>query len=124
MEKAETKIQSQKIFTFDATGQAPGRLATQVVNALLGKNQSSYQRHLPAADCKVEITNISELSFTGGKLAKRVYYHHTGYLGHLKETRAKDIFSHDPRQYFKKIIRGMLPKNKWRDKLIKQIVFK
>ncbi len=121
---ATTSVKKQtNVFQLDAADQAPGRLATQVVRLLLGKNRASYQKHLPASDQKIVIAHIEQLKFTGRKLQNKVYYHHTGYIGHLKEAKMKVIFEKDPKMLFKKIVRGMLPKNKWRDKLLKQISF-
>ena len=125
MTEVITKIKKAgAILKLDAAGQAPGRLATKVVGILLGKSSAGYQRHLPAQGQMIEIANIEQLKFTGRKLTDKIYYHHTGYIGHLKEVKMKVVFEKDPGMLFKKIVRGMLPKNKWRDKLLKQISFK
>lgn len=124
MSKTETKNLIPKTFFIDATGKSMGRLATQVVNILLGKNRFSYQRNRPATNHRIEIANISKVWFSGRKLSQKVYFRHTGYIGHLRETKMKDLFEKDPGGLFIRVVRGMLPKNKWRDKLLKQIIFK
>jgi large subunit ribosomal protein L13 len=113
---------NKKIYQIDASGKSIGRLTSSVVGLLLGKDSPDYQKHWPK-ERQIEIKNIDKIRFTGKKLSQKVYYHHTGYLGHLKETKMKTIFVKDPGELFKKVVRGMLPKNKWRDKLLKRVKF-
>lgn len=107
----------------DAAGVPAGRLATRVVKILLGKQSASYLRSMPALDQWIRLEHIGQMRFTGRKLQQKVFYHHTGYMGHLKEEKMDKIFKTDPQRVFRHIIRGMLPKNKWRDTLIKHIIF-
>jgi large subunit ribosomal protein L13 len=123
MPKLPAKIPNLKTVTMDAAGIPAGRLATQVVKLLLGKNSVQYTRHWPAINIRIKIEHLDQLRFTGRKLAQKKYYHHTGYMGHLKEQKMGELFGQDPILVFRRIVRGMLPKNKWRDTLLKQISF-
>ncbi|MEW5805255.1 MAG: 50S ribosomal protein L13 [Patescibacteria group bacterium] len=118
----EKAKQNKKAYEIDAAGKPIGRLASLVAGLLLGKDSASYEKHWPM-EREIKIKNIGKVKFTGRKLNQKVYYHHTGYLGHLKETKMKTIFEKDPGELFRKVLRGMLPKNKWRDKLLKRIKF-
>lgn len=111
------------IIHFDAKGKAMGRIATEVVRVLTGKHTAEYSRMMPPATVFVEIANIGAVKFTEKKFGQKIYYHHTGYIGHLKETTAKNLFVKNPGMLFKKVVRGMLPKNGHRDRLLKKVNF-
>ncbi|KKU17205.1 MAG: 50S ribosomal protein L13, partial [Parcubacteria group bacterium GW2011_GWC1_45_9] len=64
-----------------------------------------------------------KLRFTGRKNNQKLYYRHTGYIGNMKIEKLKELFVKNPESLFKKVLRGMLPKNKWRDKLLKRVTF-
>ena len=113
---------AKKIYEFDAKDMTMGRLATSLVRILTGKDSAGYLSNWPL-EREVKIKNIDKLRFTGKKYSQKVYYHHTGYLGHLKVDKLKVLFEKSPQMVFKKVLRGMLPKNKWRDKLLKKIKF-
>jgi len=109
--------------TIDATGKSMGRLATQVARVLLGKHTPEYKRNLQQVCPLVSIEHIDAVRFTGKKLSQKVYRYHTGYMGHLKEIKVKALFAAKPSAVFMHTIRGMLPKNNQRDKLLKNIIF-
>ncbi len=117
------QTKNQKIFAFDAAGKSLGRLASEVTRALLGKNSARYSRAMPPQDISVEISHIEHARFTGRKLKQHTYYRHSGYIGHLKEERMGELFARNPGMLFKRIVRGMLPKNNHRDRLLKKIIF-
>jgi len=110
----------RKTHTIDATGKALGRLATEVVFLLRGKNKANFLPYKDEGD-SVVIKNTRKLKFTGKKLEQKIYYHHTGYLGGLKETPLKKIFGKDPAEVLRRAVFGMLPKNKLRAKMIKRL---
>ena len=114
---------SPKTVTLDAKGTSMGRLATTVVRVLIGKDTAAYERRTPQTNVRIAVSNIDKARWTGKKLSQKVYYHHTGYIGHLKEQTAKERFAKDPQSLFRSIVRGMLPKNNQRDRLLKKIVF-
>jgi len=104
----------------DATGKAPGRLASEAAILLMGKNKVSYRPHLDEGDF-VEVVNIPQLRFSGKKLEKEVYYRHTQYPGGLKTTALSKLFKETPDKLFKKMVWAMLPKNKLRKEMIKRL---
>ncbi len=106
----------------DAENKIIGRLATKIAVLLCGKDLPSYNPRLEG-DTKVIIENIKKAKFSGNKFEKKLYRRHTGYIGHLKEFTAKQVFEKDPRILLQKAVMGMLPKNKLRARRIKNLVF-
>lgn len=100
----------RKWFIIDAKGKTFGRLATQVASILRGKHKPEFTPHVDTGD-HVIVINASELVFTGKKLDQKIYYHHTGYPGGLKETTYRDLMSKRPEFAFHNAVRKMLPKN-------------
>ncbi|MDD5605810.1 MAG: 50S ribosomal protein L13 [Patescibacteria group bacterium] len=102
----------ERWFLIDADGKTVGRLATQVARLLMGKDMANFS---PAVDAKtnVIIINSAKAKFTGNKTAKKVYAHHTGFLGGLKTTTpARILEGKNPERIVEKAIFGMLPNNK------------
>ena len=89
-------------------------MATEIAVALRGKDKPSFRPNILVGD-KVVVKNASKIVITGNKLEQKTYYHHTGYLGHLKEVKMKDLMAKNPAEVLKKAVYGMLPKNKLRD---------
>lgn len=104
----------------DATDKILGRLASGIVIILRGKNKADFQPRLDRGD-KIEVINIDKMRVTGKKMDDKIYYKHTGYLGHLKKTPMKVLFKKDSREVLKKAIYGMLPKNKLRPRMMKKL---
>jgi len=106
----------------DASGKVLGRLATQVVILLRGKNKKDFT---PARDIGdfVIINNVNKIKITGKKFEKKKYYHYSGYPGGLKETPLEKIFEKNPKEILRKAVLGMLPKNKLRARMIKRLKF-
>ncbi|MDD5569301.1 MAG: 50S ribosomal protein L13 [Candidatus Pacebacteria bacterium] len=119
MEKAQNK---KEIYTIDAEGKVLGRLATQIVSILRGKNKPDF---MPNKDSNnyVVVKNISKIKITGQKLDQKTYFRHTGYLGGDKHILMRDIFEKNPGEILRKAVSGMLPKNRLRDKQLKRIKF-
>lgn len=95
----------------DAAGQTLGRLATQVAGILMGKHKATYSQHLDMGDFVV-VVNAEKVRITGKKLADKVYYRHTGYMGGLKETTLADLLARRPARVIELAVRGMLPHNR------------
>lgn len=95
----------------DADGQTLGRLATRVAALLQGKHKPTYSPHLDMGDFVV-VVNASKVRLTGKKVADKVYYRHTGYMGGLKETTLGDLLARRPERVLELAVRGMLPRNK------------
>lgn len=116
-----SKINRKKI-VIDATGQAPGRLATKIATILMGKHKPGYVPHIDSGD-KVEVKNAAGLVFTGKKMSDKIYRHHTMYPGGLKEVVAKKVFADDPTKVIKLAVTKMLPKNKFRTNRLIRLKF-
>lgn len=107
----------------DATDKVLGRLATQVVILLRGKNKVGFAPYKDIGDF-VTIKNVNGLKYTGKKFDKKVYYHHTLYLGGLKKATMKEVYlKKGPEEIFRKAVMGMLTKNKLRAQQIKRLRF-
>lgn len=109
-----------KTYTIDATNKVLGRLATEIAVLLRGKNKTDFAPNKDMGDFVV-VKNIKKIKVTGKKFEKKIYYHHSGYLGGLKETPFKKLFERDPGEVLKRAVFGMLPKNKLRAKQIKRL---
>ena len=110
----------RKTHTIDAANKVLGRLATEIAILLRGKNKIDFAPNKDIGDFVI-VKNIKKIKITGKKFEKKIYYHHTGYLGGLKETPFKKLFKKDPGEVLKKAVFGMLPKNKLRAKQIKRL---
>jgi len=109
----------RKTHKIDATDRVAGRLATEIVTFLRGKNKPTFEPHIDAGDF-VEIENASKMRFTGKKLEQKDYIWHSNYPGGLKRRKVKEVFEKDAGEVIKKAVMGMLPKNKLRDEMIKR----
>lgn len=112
----------RQIHTIDATDKVLGRLASEIVILLRGKNKADFMPHKDEG-ATVIIKNVKGLKITGKKLEQKKYYRHSGYLGSLRETPLKKIFNTKPEEVLKEAVLGMLPKNKLRAKMIKRLKF-
>ncbi|MCS6886371.1 MAG: 50S ribosomal protein L13 [Acidobacteriota bacterium] len=98
-------------YVVDATGMTVGRLASQVARILIGKNKPIYTPFLDIGD-HVIVVNAEKVVFTGKKWQDKVYRHHTGWPGGLKEIRACDMLKRHPERIVEYAIKGMLPKTR------------
>lgn len=114
-----TKREKHKI---DASGRSPGRLASEIVTLLRGKNKPSFEPHRDCGDIVV-VENAESMKFTGKKLEQKKYYRHSGYPGGLKEKSLEEIAENKPEEVLRRAVIGMLPKNKLRKKQIKRLKF-
>ena len=99
----------RKWYLVDAEGMVLGRLASQVANILRGKNKPIFTPHVDTGDYVV-IVNASKVILTGKKLDQKIYYHHTGYPGGLKETKYRKLMADKPEFAVRHAVVGMLPK--------------
>ena len=95
----------------DAADKAVGRVASKAAAIIRGKTKPIFTPHVDTGD-NVIIINAAKAKFTGSKAEKKVYYHHTGYPGGIKTTRAKALLQERPIKVMEKAINGMLPKNR------------
>jgi large subunit ribosomal protein L13 len=93
----------------DADGKVLGRLASEIAELLRGKNKPIFTPHMDAGDYVI-VVNADKVVLTGDKLDKKIYYHHSGYVGGLKQTTAKDMLRKRPENLLMLAVKGMLPK--------------
>lgn len=113
-----------KEYTIDVKEKSLGRAAAEVAGILRGKNNPDFIYNR-TPDIRVNIVNISKLKVTGKKLIQKEYKSYSGYPGGLKKKKMKDVIEKKGNGYiFKKAVEGMLPRNKLRKKMIKNLVIK
>jgi large subunit ribosomal protein L13 len=95
----------------DAAGQPLGRVATQVAIALRGKDKPTYTPFLDMGDFVI-VTNASKVKLTGQKTTQKLYRHHTGYFGGLKEVRLDQQLARHPDRVIRAAVWGMMPKGR------------
>ncbi len=94
-----------------ARGKILGRLATEVATILRGKDKVHFEKHLLSGQ-PVVVTHAKEVVTTGRKLDQKMYYHHTGYIGNLKQESLRDRLKTKPNEVIRHAVKGMLPKNR------------
>ena len=113
--------EDKNIVTIDAEEQSLGRMASRIAMLLQDKHKPEYAPN-KVGDTAVVIENLSKIKpFKETKLKTKIYYKHTGYIGHLRETKLSDMWEKDPEKVLRMAVRGMLPKNKLRDKRLKRL---
>ncbi len=111
---------ARKWYLFDAKGQVLGRLATQIAKILMGKDKVDFVRHFDMGD-HVVVINASEVAVTGLKAQQKVYHHHSGFPGGMKVTSYERMLEVHPDRIIIAAVRGMLPNNKLRDRMLKHL---
>lgn len=97
----------------DVTDKILGRVATEIATILQGKKNPAYNPRNVGND-RVIIKNASRMKVSGNKETKKIYYKHTGYMGHLKEMSYERLFAKSPARVIEKAVFNMLPKNRLR----------
>ena len=100
---------TRKWYVVDAEGQVFGRVASQVASILRGKNKPIYTPNVDTGDYVI-IINADKIVMTGKKLDQKIYYHHSGYAGGLKETKYRKLLAEKPEFAIRRAVVGMLPK--------------
>lgn len=114
----------KKWYVLDAANKPLGRVATEAARLLKGKHKPTYSTHLDCGDYVIVI-NSDKIVLTGNKLNNKVYRHHSGYIGGMKETSYKDLMANNSDKALLLAVKGMLPKNTLgREMLTKLRVFK
>ena len=109
-------------YNIDATNKRLGRLASEIAMILQGKKSAAYDPSKVGSD-RALVKNVGLLTIGGAKKTGKIYYHHTGYMGHLKELTFEQKFAKDPRKVLREAVRRMLPKNFLNQKRLKNMVF-
>ena len=99
----------RKWYVVDATDMTLGRLASEVAKVLRGKNKPIFTPHIDCGD-NVIVINAEKLKVTGKKMDQKVYYHHSDYVGGLKEATLREKLEKKPEQVIELAVKGMLPK--------------
>ena len=106
-------------YLVDAQNKTLGRLSTEIASRLRGKHKPIFTPHVDTGDYIVVI-NASKIRVTGKKLTDKIYYKHTGYIGNLKSENLETMLKKYPERVLMKSVRGMLPKSKLGNAMIKK----
>ncbi len=110
----------RKWYIIDAANKPLGRTATEVAKLLRGKHKPTYTPNEDMGDYVIVI-NCKDAIFTGKKLDQKIYRHHSGYIGGMKETTARVMMDTKPEQAMFLAVKGMLPHTKLGRKMIKKV---
>jgi large subunit ribosomal protein L13 len=110
----------RKWYVVDAEGKHLGRLATEIVRVLRGKNKPQYTPHVDVGDFVV-VVNADRVAVTGRKAEQRVYRRYSGYPGGMKETSYEQMLARKPTEVLRKAVYGMMPKSRLARKQFKKL---
>lgn len=110
----------QRWFIVDANEQILGRFSSKIASILRGKHKPVYSPNRDLGDYVV-VVNADKIRVTGNKLDQKMYYKHTGYIGHLKSANMREMMSKKPEFVIETAIRKMLPKNILGRKMLKKL---
>ena len=99
----------RKWYVVDATGYTLGRLASEVAKVLRRKNKPVFTPHVDTGDYVI-VVNADKIKVTGKKLDQKIYYHHSDYVGGMKETTLREMLAKKPEKVVELAVKGMLPK--------------
>ncbi len=117
VKKSEIK---RKWYVIDATDKPLGRVATEAARLLAGKHKAIYSTNIDTGD-HVIILNCDKVKLTGNKLNQKVYRHHSGYIGGMKEISAKDMLEKNSTKAMMLAVKGMLPHNSLGAQMLKKL---
>ena len=110
----------RKWYIIDAANKPLGRVATEAARLLAGKHKPIYTKNVDTGD-HVIVINCKEAVLTGKKLDQKMYRHHSGYIGGMKETSARVMMENSPEKAMMIAIKGMLPHTKLGRQMIKKL---
>ena len=110
----------RKWYIIDAANKPLGRVATEAARLLRGKHKPTYTPNIDTGD-HVIILNCKDVVLTGKKLDQKIYRHHSGYIGGMKETTARVMLSEKPEEAMMRAIKGMLPHNSLGRQMLKKV---
>ncbi len=99
----------RKWHVVDAEGKTLGRLASEIARVLRGKHKPIFTPYMDTGDYVI-VVNAEKIKVSGKKLKQKIYYHHSGYVGGMKETTLKEMLAKKPERVLELAVRGMLPK--------------
>jgi large subunit ribosomal protein L13 len=106
---ASTETIERKWYVVDAAGCTLGRLSSEIAKVLRGKNKPVFTPHIDTGDYVIVI-NAEKIKVSGKKLDQKIYYHHSDYVGGMKETTLKEMLAKKPEKVIELAVKGMLPK--------------
>ena len=99
----------RKWYVVDATGYTLGRLSSEIAKILRGKNKPTFTPYIDTGDYVI-VVNAEKIKVTGKKLDQKIYYHHSEYVGGMKETTLREMLAKKPERVIELTVKGMLPK--------------
>ena len=99
----------RKWYVVDAADMTLGRLASEVAKVLRGKNKPTFTPHIDTGDYVI-VVNAEKVKVTGKKLDQKIYYHHSDYVGGMKETTLREMLAKKPEKVVELAVKGLLPK--------------
>jgi len=115
----ENEIES-KWYIIDAANKPLGRVSTEVAKLLRGKHKPTYTPNIDVGD-HVIVLNCEKVILTGKKLDQKIYRHHSGYIGGMKEITARDLLNKNPEKVMLLAVKGMLPHNSLGRQMLKKL---
>lgn len=110
----------RKWYVVDAEGKTLGRLASEVANVLRGKNKPTYTPHIDTGDYVI-VVNAEKIQVTGKKLDQKIYYHHSEYVGGMKEATLREMMQKKPEFVITHAVKGMFPKGPLGRQMLKKL---
>ena len=117
---ANAQSVERKWYVVDAEGQTLGRLTSEIAKVLRGKNKPTYTPHIDTGDYVIVI-NADKIKVTGKKMDQKIYYHHSDYVGGMKETTLKEMLAKKPENVITLAVKGMLPKGPLGRNMLKKL---
>ncbi len=99
----------RKWYVVDATDKTLGRMAAEIAKVLRGKNKPIFTPHMDTGDYVI-VVNAEKIKVTGKKMGQKIYYHHSDYVGGMKEATLKEKLAKKPEEVIELAVKGMLPK--------------
>lgn len=110
----------RKWYIIDAEGKTLGRMATEAASILRGKKKTTYTPHVDCGDYVI-IINAEKVEVTGNKRKDKIYKHHSGYPGGLKEVTFEKMQEKHPEEIIRHAVKGMMPNGKLGRKMFKKL---
>ncbi len=117
---ANPKKVERKWYVVDAADCTLGRLSSEIAKVLRGKNKPEYTPNVDVGDYVI-VVNADKVKVTGKKMNQKTYYHHSEYIGGMKETKLADMMAKKPEKVIELAVKGMLPKGKLGRSMIKKL---
>ena len=110
----------RKWYVVDATGYTLGRLSSEIAKILRGKNKAIFTPHIDTGDYVI-VVNAEKVKVTGRKLDQKIYYHHSDYVGGMKEATLREMMQKKPEFVITHAVKGMLPKGPLGRQMLKKL---